>query len=271
MDTATVFTSGTGKLAQLLEHHFNRINTPEFIDNDPVKFPRRYHDLRDIEIAGILCSTIAWGRRTMILGSCERMLGSMGGSPYDYVMSADLDSLPEEGKAVHRTFSRRDLKFFLRALRRIYSRHDTLEELFSPRPGEDGLWDGIARFRAEMLSCEHHQEGERHISCPEKGSACKRLHLFLRWMVRRDGIVDLGVWKNIKPSQLSIPLDVHVGNMARMLGILNRNQNDRRAVQQIDAFLRRLDPEDPAKYDYALFGLGESGYFENNLRATNEL
>ena len=137
MDTATVFTSGTGKLAQLLEHHFNRINTPEFIDNDPVKFPRRYHDLRDIEIAGILCSTIAWGRRTMILGSCERMLGSMGDSPYDYVMSADLDSLPEEGKAVHRTFSRRDLKFFLRALAAhiFTSRHPGRSLLSASRRG----------------------------------------------------------------------------------------------------------------------------------------
>lgn len=271
MDTATAFTARAEKLAPLLEHHFKRINTPEFIDNDPVKFPRRYRDLRDVEIAGILCSTIAWGRRTMILNSCERMLAPMGASPYDYVMSADLGSLPDEGKAVHRTFSRRDLKFFLRALRGIYSRHDTLEELFAPRTGEYGLWAGITRFRAEMLSCGHHSEGERHISCPDKGSACKRLHLFLRWMVRRDGIVDLGVWKNISPSQLSIPLDVHVGNIARMLGILERNQNDRRAVEQIDTFLRKLDPQDPAKYDYALFGLGESGFFENNLRATNEL
>ncbi|MDD4819998.1 MAG: TIGR02757 family protein, partial [Flavobacteriales bacterium] len=167
------------------------------------------------------------------------------------------------GRAVHRTFSQRDFVFFLRGLKNIYAHHNSLEDLFAPQIGENGTWEGISRFRKEMLILPHTQDNERHISSPEKGSACKRLHLFLRWMVRRDGIVDLGLWKNISPASLSIPLDVHVGNMTRMLGILHRNQNDRKAVEEIDAFLRKCDPSDPAKYDFALFGLGESGYFNN--------
>lgn len=249
-------------IACLLEKHTEKINVPGFIREDPVQFPRRYGRLRDIEIAGILCATIAWGRRAAILSSCGRMLDAMGNSPYEYLMEADLENFPTEGKAVHRTFSRRDLSFFLQGLRGIYRKYDSLEELFAPRTGEKGLWDGITRFREAMFAAPHREDFQRHISCPEKNSACKRLHLFLKWMVRRDGIVDMGVWERINPSDLSIPLDVHVGNVSRRLGILGRRQNDRRAVEELDAFLRRLDPQDPVKYDYALFGLGESGILD---------
>lgn len=249
-------------IVRLLEGYTEKINVPGFIREDPVQFPRRYGQLRDIEVAGILCATIAWGKRTAILSSCGRMLDAMGDSPYEYLMEADLEDFPTAGKAVHRTFSRRDLLFFLRGLRGIYRQHASLEELFMPRKGERGLWEGITRFREAMLAAPHREDFQRHISCPGKNSACKRLHLFLKWMVRRDGIVDMGVWERISPSDLSIPLDVHVGNVSRRLGILRRNQNDRRAVEELDVFLRRLDPQDPVKYDYALFGLGESGFFD---------
>ena len=252
---------GISTIVRLLEEHTEKINVPGFIREDPVQFPRRYGQLRDIEIAGILCATIAWGRRASILSSCGRMLDMMGSSPYKYLMDTDLEHFPTEGKAVHRTFSRRDLSFFLQGLRGIYRKYDSLEELFAPRTGEKGLWNGIMRFREAMFAAPHREDFQRHISCPEKNSACKRLHLFLKWMVRRDGIVDMGVWERISPSDLSIPLDVHVGNVSRRLGILGRRQNDRRAVEELDAFLRRLDPQDPVKYDYALFGLGESGFF----------
>ena len=251
------------QLADLLEYHYNRIHNQEFIGADPVQFLHRYTTAQDIEISALLCATIAWGRRAMILSSCERMLHSMGTSPYDYIMSTDLSTLPLDGRAVHRTFSQRDFVFFLLGLKNIYTRHSTLEEIFIPEKGVDTMWDSISRFRKEMLILPHTSDNERHISSPEKGSACKRLHLFLRWMVRRNSCVDTGLWKNISPSCLSIPLDVHVGNMTRMLGILHRNQNDRKAVEEIDAFLRKCDPSDPAKYDYALFGLGESGYFNH--------
>lgn len=247
------------RLARLLEEQAGRINTPGFIAGDPVQFPRRYSRLQDIETAGILCATIAWGRRASILASCRRMLDAMGDSPYRYVMEAG--DVPAEGKAVHRTFSQSDLAFFLKGLGNIYRRYGSLEEVFAPRKGERGLWDGIGRFRNEMLSAVRGYPLARHISCPERNSACKRLHLFLRWMVRRDGIVDLGVWQGIRPSELSIPLDVHVGHISRRLGLLARRQNDRRAVEELDAVLRRYDPQDPVKYDFALFGLGESGFF----------
>ena len=254
------------KWRELLEEHACRVNTAGFVDTDPVQFPRRYSRLQDVETAGLLCATIAWGRRKMILASCRKMLDRMGDSPYDFLMNTDLDAFPENGPAVHRTFAPGDLAFFLRGLRGIYRKYGSLEELFAPREGECGMWAGISRFREEMLRVPHGAASERHISCPEKRSACKRLHLFLRWMVRRDGVVDLGVWKKTDPSQLSIPLDVHVGNVARALGILTRRQNDRRAVEEVDAFLRKLDPEDPVKYDFALFGLGESGWLERNIK-----
>lgn len=246
-------------IVSLLDHHFRRINTPEFIASDPVQFVHRYHRKQDIEIVGLLTATIAWGRRAMILSSCERMLRRMGESPYDFVISGAADTLIKDARAVHRTFGEDDFVFFLRGLANIYSQVDSLESVFAPRNGENTMWNGIGRFREMMLTVEHNQKNERHISDPSKNSACKRLHLFLRWMVRNDGIVDLGVWKDISPSCLSIPLDVHVGNVSRSLGILDRKQNDRKAVEQIDAFIRNIDPNDPVKYDYALFGVGVSG------------
>lgn len=246
------------QLGRLLERVALRGNTPAFVENDPVRFPRRYSRLQDAEIAGILCATIAWGRRSSILVSCERMLASMGESPYRYVMRCA--DMPLDGRAVHRTFSQADFAWFLRGLKSLYARYESLEELFAPRAGERGLWDGIGRFRREMLrATAAYPALGRHISCPDKHSACKRLHLFLRWMVRDDGIVDLGLWKRIRPADLSVPLDVHVGRVARSLGLLTRRQNDRKAVEELDAVLRRFDPHDPVRYDFALFCLGIEG------------
>lgn len=247
------------RIKRLLDRQAARWNDPAFVLADPVRFPRRYARLQDIEIAGLLCATVAWGRRSAILDACERMLAPMGDSPYEYVMRAD--ALPLRGGAVHRTFSQADFAAFLRGLKSLYSRYDSLQALFAPQKGENGLWEGIRRFRGEMLRATADRPSlARHISCPDKQSACKRLHLFLRWMVRRDGIVDLGVWRDISPGLLSIPLDVHVGRVARRLGLIVRNRNDRRAVEQLDAVLRRFDPSDPARYDFALFGLGAGGY-----------
>lgn len=250
-------------ISSLLEEHYKRIHTSSFIDADPLQFAHRYNERLDIEIVALLCATIAWGRRKMILSSCEKMLQEMGVSPYDYVMNVDIDSIDTTGRAVHRTFSRGDFVFFIKALRGIYSRYDSMEEIFAPREGESGTWEGINRFRNEMLLTPHNETNARHISSPMKGSACKRLHLLLRWLVRDDGI-DIGLWKNISPSMLSIPLDVHVGNISRHLGILSRSSNDRRAVEEIDRFLRMMDPIDPVRYDYALFGIGESGYIKEH-------
>ena len=237
-------------------------NTEAFIKDDPVQFPHRYSDLRDIEIVSFLVAIIAWGNRKMILNSANKMLATMGKSPYDYVMSGGYEKL-DDGKCVHRTFFGRDLKYYCKGFQALYeiprcARNDgpSLESLFFNE--EHDVWKGIQNFRdlmAEANGC-----ASKHISnpcCaePKKGSACKRLHMALRWLVRDDGIVDLGLWKRLKPKDLMIPLDVHVARVSRDLGLIERKSNDRQTVELLTAKLREFDPDDPVKYDFALFGV----------------
>ena len=233
---------------QQMDELVERYDKPEFAMSDPVQFPRRYNRKQDAEIVAFLIATIAWGRREMIINSSERLLNMMGESPYDYVMNVSFDKI-DASKSLHRTFFGRDLIYIIKGLREIYGCHDSLEDMFVG----DEAWQGIDRFRQAM----HNANGcfSKHIANPEK-SACKRLHLALRWLVRNDGIVDLGIWNKVKPSQLIIPLDVHVGEIARMLKITSRHSNDRQAACEITQVLRSLDSEDPIKYDFALFGAG---------------
>ena len=241
-------------LKVLLDELAERYNTASFIDDDPVQFPHRYSLLQDIEIVSFLTATIAWGRRAMILNSAKKMLNLMGTSPYDYVMSGGWETLGER-RSLHRTFFTDDLAYICRGLKKLYTQHQSLEEIFI---GHKNYWDGIASFR-ESLASANDGLYSKHISNPgseTNGAACKRLHLALRWLVRNDGIVDLGVWKHIPCSQLIIPLDVHVGRIARLLEMTNRKSNDRIAAEQITTTLRLLDPHDPIKYDFALFGYG---------------
>lgn len=250
-------------LKDYLDELVVRNNTEAFIKNDPVQFSHRYSDARDIEIVSFLVATIAWGNRKMILNSANRMLEMMGRSPYDYVMSGGWEKL-EDGKCVHRTFFGRDLRYYCKGFQTLYevprsfgARNDSpsLESIFFNE--EHDVWKGIENFRdlmAEANGC-----ASKHISnpcCaePKKGSACKRLHMALRWLVRDDGIVDLGVWKRLKPKDLMIPLDVHVARVSRDLGLIERKSNDRTTVEMLTAKLREFDAEDPVKYDFALFG-----------------
>ncbi len=233
---------------QQMDELVERYNKPEFAQSDPVQFPRRYSQKQDVEIVAFLIATIAWGRREMILNSSERILSMMGKSPYDYVMTTTFDKI-DASKSLHRTFFGRDLIYIIKGLREIYNGYESVEDLFI---GDD-MWQGIARFRQAM--CDANGCLSKHIANPEK-SACKRLHLALRWLVRNDGIVDLGVWKKIKPSQLIIPLDVHVGDVARMFKITSRHGNDKQTACEITQVLRTLDSTDPVKYDFALFGAG---------------
>lgn len=233
---------------QQMDELVERYNKPEFAQSDPVQFPRRYSQKQDVEIVAFLIATIAWGRREMILNSSERILSMMGKSPYDYVMTTTFDKI-DASKSLHRTFFGRDLIYIIKGLREIYNGYESVEDLFI---GDD-MWQGIARFRQAM--CDANGCLSKHIANPEK-SACKRLHLALRWLVRNDGIVDLGIWKKIKPSQLIIPLDVHVGDVARMLKITSRHGNDKQTAFEITQVLRTLDSTDPVKYDFALFGAG---------------
>lgn len=241
-----------------------KYNTPEFIENDPVQFPHRYSEKNDIEIVAFLIATIAWGKRSMILNSANKLLDAMGKSPYDFVMSEGWRNL-EPDKCVHRTFFNRDLIYYCNGLNDIYKEYQSLEDVFALNDNHDA-WQGIQNFR-DRIQKANDGLSSVHISnpyCenPKKGSACKRLHLALRWLVRNDGIVDLGIWNKIKPSDLMIPLDVHVGRISRELGLIDRKSNDRTTVESITSKLRELDSNDPIKYDFALFGYGVSRTLE---------
>ncbi|MDR0845451.1 MAG: TIGR02757 family protein [Tannerella sp.] len=244
-------------IKEMLDEQVARINTPSFADSDPVQFPRRYTRLQDVEIAAFLAATIAWGNRKMILNNAERMFARLGDSPYDFVMNQGYRSLGQAN--VHRTFFEPDLAYMLHGFRQIYSTHGTLENfLKSLNIAESDVpaWDLTAALRSEMM---HANEARHNTKCfPSNSgkSAIKRINLAMRWLVRNDGIVDLGVWTSLKPSQLYIPLDIHVSNTARELGILERKTNDRKAVEELTGRLREFCPEDPVKYDFALFGIG---------------
>ena len=242
----------------LLDEKVAQYNNKEFIKNDPVQFPHMFSDRRDIEISALLAATIAWGNRAMIIKSCNRMLfGIMGGKPYDYVMKGEWGTLAER-ENIHRTFFAGDLKYLCAGLRNIYEKYGSMEPLFT---GND-MWSGIEALREE-LSAANAGATTRHVSNPaaakgKPASACKRLHMMLRWLSRNDGIVDLGIWPGVSPSQLMIPLDVHVARTARSLGLITRKQNDRKTVEELTARLREFSPEDPVRYDFALFGVGVS-------------
>lgn len=248
------------ELKKHLDELVVKYNTPEFIDNDPVQFPHRYSERNDIEIVAFLIATIAWGKRSMILNSANRLLNTMGKSPYDFIMSEGWKEL-EPDKCVHRTFFNRDLIYYCNGLKNIYNEYRSLEDIFTLNGNHD-TWQGIQNFR-DRIQKANDDVCSVHISnpcceSPKKGSACKRLHLALRWLVRNDGIVDLGIWNKLHASDLMIPLDVHVGRISRELGLIERKSNDRTTVECITSRLRELDPLDPIKYDFALFGYGVS-------------
>jgi len=240
-------------LADELNCWYEKICTPEFIALDPVKFPRRFTKREDMEIAAFLSATIAWGRRDMILRSAEKMFVMMGDGPYSFVMSGGYKKLKTAN--IHRTFFEGDLKYFCRGFERCYAKYGNLENLFA---GTVGVWEGIALFREEMAKANKGQFS-KHIADPgaedANGSACKKHNLALRWLVR-EGPVDMGLWKKISPSALYIPLDVHVARTARKLKLLERKSNDKKAVIALTEKLREFCPQDPVKYDFALFGIG---------------
>lgn len=245
------------ELKSLLDVAATRFNTSEFIDNDPIQFPRKYRLKQDIEISAFLTATIAWGKRSLILKSATGMHQLMGTSPYDYIMNEGYEKLARNN--IHRTFFEEDMAYFCRGLHAIYQKYESCESLFAPMAKRGDLWDRIKVFRGYMQDANpgYLEKSLKHISNPEK-SACKRLHMALRWLVRNDGIVDIGLWKNLSPADLYIPLDTHVITIGRALGLLKRKQNDRKAVEELTNQLRCFNPEDPVLYDFALFGLGES-------------
>lgn len=245
------------ELKQFLDYKSEEYNRPEFIGSDPVQIPHRYNKKEDIEIAGFLTATIAWGQRKIIIKNSLQLMELMDEAPYEFVMNHQEKELKKLENFVHRTFNSTDLIYFVLALRHIYTRHQGLENCFKLHAENHSLQRAIHHFKQVFFELPHPARTEKHVSDPLSGSAAKRINMFLRWMVRKDHRgVDLGIWETLSPSQLSCPLDVHSGKVARKLGLITRSQNDASALMELDANLRLLDPEDPVKYDFALFGLG---------------
>lgn len=228
---------------------------PNFIEDDPIGVPYLFTSKEDIEISAFLTATIAWGRRAMIIKNAHKMMNVMDNSPYDFILNSSPKDLNACNSFVHRTFNGVDFKTFILCLRHIYQNHGGLEKSFYTN--KEDMAEGISNFKQLFFSTNHHKRSQKHVSDPLKGSAAKRLIMYLRWMVRpnTEG-VDFGLWKSLSPSQLSCPLDVHIGNVGRKLGLIKRKANDWKAVKELDQHLRQYCKEDPAKYDFALFGLG---------------
>lgn len=247
----------SSELKSFLDEKVFLYNNAKFIESDPIQIPHEFSLKEDIEIAGFLTATIAWGNRKMIINNAKKLMDFMGNSPYDFVMEYEAHHLESLSNFVHRTFNSDDAITFIKGLQHIYKNHQGLESVFTKTQGEFSMQNSISEFKKIFFETEHLQRTTKHVSDPNNGSAAKRINMFLRWMVRQDKAgVDFGIWKNIPASKLSCPLDVHSGNVARKLGLLTRKQNDGKALNELDIALRNLDPVDPVKYDFALFGLG---------------
>ena len=246
------------EIAELLDNEAKRINSESFISADPVQFPRRFSKLQDIEIVALLSAIIAWGKRSMICRNVERMLSLMDYDPYNYVMDQGYEELDSQMN-LHRTFFASHFQYFLRGMRQIYKRHSSLDEFAATHnagQSETPSWHLVAAMQKVMSEINDGATCSQCLPTNLDKTALKRINMALRWLVRDDGIVDMGVWKSIDKSKLYIPLDVHVGNTARDLGLISRKANDRKTVIELTYMLRTLRPDDPVIYDYALFGIG---------------
>lgn len=250
------------EIKTFLDEKADLYNRTQFIESDPVQIPHLFDRKEDIEISGFLAATISWGSRTQIIRNALKMMSLMDNSPYEFVLYHREEDLKRFKGVIHRTFDSTDFVCFIRALKHIYTGHSGLEGIFSSYQTDESLQPAVHTLKKIFFEAPHNPRTTKHISDPMKGSSAKRINMFLRWMVRKDNRgVDFGIWKSIPPSVLSVPLDVHTGSVARKLGILTRNQNDAKAVSELDTVLREFDRHDPVRYDYALFGLGIFEHF----------
>lgn len=243
----------------LLNRKVNAYNHLSFIKTDPISLPHRFTEQPDIEIAGFFAAIFAWGNRTTIINKTSELLRLMDNQPHRFVLSYSKKDIARLTTFKHRTFCFDDLLYFIEFFRQHYSKHPSLETAFTQwmRPGDVTVERALNGFRNYFFTEEHARRTEKHIASPQQNSACKRINMFLRWMVRNDKRgVDFGIWKNIQPAQLVCPLDVHVAKTARALGLLQRKQNDWSAALELTENLRHFDKHDPVKYDFALFGMG---------------
>ena len=249
------------EMRELLERLHDRYNNESFIEADPISVPHSFTRPVDREIAGFLAATIAWGNRRAIVQSAHRMMRYMDNAPEDFVRNATETDMEYLRTYVHRTFNGVDFQDFVRGLRHIITEWGSVGNYFETRYEEHGdLRPVFSDFRRDFFAAEHDAHCEKHLSSIDKGAACKRLCMYLRWFVRHDDRgVDFGMWRRIPMSALYMPLDIHTGRMGRNLGLLNRKQSDWKAVEELTASLRELHADDPVRYDYSLFGLGISG------------
>jgi uncharacterized protein (TIGR02757 family) len=247
------------ELKTFLDSKVELYNSPAFIEDDPISIPHQFSKKEDIEISGFLAASIAWGQRKTILKNANQLIQWMDKDPFNFVLNfSDKDLVPFRA-FVHRTFNGIDCEHFLWSLKNIYQNHGGLEGAFCNDLGteSENVKEAIVNFRKIFFEMENPARTEKHIANPARKSAAKRINMFLRWMVRKDSNgVDFGIWQKIAPSQLICPLDVHSGNIARKLGLLQRKNNDWQAAEVVTANLKKFDPVDPVKYDFALFGMG---------------
>jgi len=251
-------------IQSFLDQKYLSFNHPVFIETDPIQVPALFTTKENIEIAGFLAATLAWGQRPTIIRNALKLVRHMNDNPIEFLMNTPEDEWDTFTDFKHRTFNGIDCLYFLKSLRNIYLNHGGLEQVFSIGYQKDQtIFSSLVHFRKIFFELDHEHRTEKHVSDVERGAAAKRLNMYLRWMIRTDNFgVDFGLWKQIPASALMLPLDVHTGNVARKLGLLIRTQNDWRAVEEITAKLREFDSDDPIKYDFALFGLG---VFEKSL------
>ncbi len=246
------------QLKDFLDSMVAKYNHLGFIENDPISIPHKFSAKEDIEISGFFSAIIAWGNRKSIIKSANQLMHWFDNAPYDFIMNHSQDDLKPFDQFVYRTFNGIDCTFFIKTIQNIYLNHGGLEKVFVRGYSKNkNIAEAIIYFRSVFFSINHENRTQKHIANPFKGSSAKRLNMFLRWMIRHDAAeVDFGIWKNINPAHLMIPLDIHSGSIARGLGILKRKQNDWKAVEELTQVLQTFDKTDPVKYDYALFGLG---------------
>jgi uncharacterized protein (TIGR02757 family) len=257
-----------GKLAKtelkdFLDEKSEQYNRPAFIEKDPIVVPHQFSRRQDIEIAALFAAVLAWGQRKTIINKCRTLLQLMDNAPYEFVLHHSSHDLRKLESFKHRTFNATDTLYFVSFLRWFYRKFDSLEQAFVSADVSRPVEGGLVNFHHLFFSLpDFPRRTMKHIATPERKSTCKRLNMFLRWMVRRDGRgVDFGIWRHIVPGDLVCPCDVHVERVARRLGLINRKQTDWETAMELTRNLRKLDPLDPVKYDYALFGLGiEEGW-----------
>jgi uncharacterized protein (TIGR02757 family) len=246
-------------LQAFLDSKVSQYNRPDFIKNDPVSIPHMFTKKQDIEIMGFWAATLAWGQRVTIINKCKELITLMDGEPYDFIINHEEPDLKKLLHFKHRTFNDIDTLYFISFFRYHYSHHDSLENAFMPSGGSlKGVEQSLNHFRNYFFSLpDYPHRTKKHVSSPSQKSTCKRLNMFLRWMVRKDNCgVDFGIWNKLKPSELIMPCDLHVDRVARKLKLITRKQTDWQTAVELTERLREFDPLDPVKYDFALFGLG---------------